>query len=55
MKATHDQLVNGPNITMGTPARTAIWKAPPSVPPMNAEVLKNSALATLTSRTSPED
>ena len=38
-----------------TPARTAIWNAPPRVPPMKAEVLKNSALTTLTSRTRPDD
>src|SRR3974390_2169171 len=55
MNAVYDQLVNGPITMIGTPARTAIWNAPPSVPPMKAEVLKNSALATLTSRTSPDD
>src|SRR6266513_1054000 len=54
-KATHDQLVKPPTMTIGTPARAAIWNAPPMVPPMNADVLKNSAFATLTSRTRPED
>src|SRR3954468_816876 len=54
-KATQDQFVSPPTTTIGTPARAAIWNAPPIVPPMNADVLKNNALATLTSRTSPDD
>ena len=53
--ATTDQLVTSPTTTTGTPARTAMPYAPPSVPPMKAAVLKNSALATLTSRTRPDD
>src|SRR5579864_3675295 len=55
MKATTDQLVTRPSTTTGTPARTAMPYAPPSVPPMNAAVLKKRALATLTSRTRPDD
>src|SRR5450432_275422 len=55
MKATHDQFVRPPMTTTGTPARTAMPYAPPSVPPINAAVLKNSALTTLTSRTRPDD
>ena len=54
-KATQDQFVRPPTMTIGIPARAAIWNAPPIVPPMKAEVLKKSALATLTSRTSPDD
>ena len=53
--ATIDQFVTTPTTTTGTPASTAMPNAPPSVPPMNAAVLKKSALTTLTSRTSPED
>ena len=49
------QLESEPKRTIGTPARTAIPKAPPNVPPMKAAVLKNNALTTLTSRTNPDD